>query len=330
MTIGNFGRRLALSAGIIAAVTAAALAQDDAAKNYPSRTVHVVVGFSPGGGNDIQARIVSQKLSELWHQPVVIDNKPGASAIIGTDFVARAAPDGYTLMVAPSGPMTVNPAVYAKLPYDTRRDFVPVSQIALSPLILIVAPNAPFSSVKDLVAYAKANPEKSNYGSTTPSFQVVAELFKLKTGAPGEMVAYKGSGDMVMAVVSGEILFTIADASPVSGQLESKQVKGLASATAQRLPAFPTLPTMAEEGVADFDIGLWSGFFAPKATAPAIVQKLQDDIIRVMQMPEIQEKFKSLGLVVYGTTSAEFAQLIDSDLARWKTVAEAAHIRIEQ
>jgi tripartite-type tricarboxylate transporter receptor subunit TctC len=329
MTIGNFGRRLALSAGIIAAVPAAALAQDDAAKNYPSRTVHVVVGFSPGGGNDIQARIVSQKLSELWHQPVVIDNKPGASAIIGTDFVARAAPDGYTLVVG-QWSSHVGAGAIPNLPYDQLNDFVPVSQIALSPLILIVAPNAPFSSVKDLVAYAKANPEKSNYGSTTPSFQVVAELFKLKTGAPGEMVAYKGSGDMVMAVVSGEILFTIADASPVSGQLESKQVKGLASATAQRLPAFPALPTMAEEGVADFDIGLWSGFFAPKATAPAIVQKLQDDIIRVMQMPEIQEKFKSLGLVVYGTTSAEFAQLIDSDLARWKTVAEAAHIRIEQ
>lgn len=323
-------RRLALAALVAVAIPFVALAQDDAAKSYPSRPVHVVVGFSPGGGNDIQARLVGQKLSELWHQSVVIDNKPGASAIIATDFVARAVPDGYTIMVAPSGPMTVNPAVYAKLPYDTKRDFVPLSEIALSPLILVVAANSQFNSVKDLVAYAKANPAKSNYGSTTPSFQVVAELFKQKTGAPGEMVAYKGSGDMVLAVVSGEILFTIADASPVSGQLESGQVKGLASTTAQRLPAFPKLPTMAEEGVADFDIGLWSGFFAPKATNPAIVKKLQDDIMRVMQLPELQEKFKSLGLVVKGTTSAEFARLIDDDLARWKVVAEAAHIRIEQ
>jgi tripartite-type tricarboxylate transporter receptor subunit TctC len=261
---------------------------------------------------------------------VIIDNKPGASAIIGTDFVARAAPDGYTLLVGPSGPMVVNPAVYAKLPYDTRRDFVAVSEIALSPLILVVGANAPFNSVKDLVAYAKANPAKSNYGSTTPSFQLVAELFKLKTGAPGEMVAYKGSGDTVMAVVSGEILFAIADASPVTGQLDAGQVKGLASATAERLPGFPKLPTMAEEGVPDFDIGLWSGFFAPKATNPAIVKKLQDDIIRVMHIPETAEKFRSLGLVVAGTTSDEFTQLIDADLARWKTVAEAAHIRIEQ
>jgi tripartite-type tricarboxylate transporter receptor subunit TctC len=323
-------RRLALAAITIAALPAPALAQDDAAKSYPSRPVHVVVGFSPGGGNDIQARLVGQKLAELWHQSVVIDNKPGASAIIGTDFVARAAPDGYTIMVGPSGPMTVNPAVYAKLPYDTKRDFVPISEIALSPLILIVGANAPFNSVKDLVAYAKANAAKSNYGSTAPSFQVVTELFKQKTGAPGEMVAYKGSGDMVLAVVSGELLFAIADASPVAGQLESGQAKGLASTTAQRLPAFPKLPTMAEEGVADFDFGLWTGFLAPKGTDPAIVKKVQDDVIRVMHLPEIEEKFKSLGLVVAGTSSEAFAQLIDADLVRWKTVAEAAHIRIEQ
>jgi tripartite-type tricarboxylate transporter receptor subunit TctC len=331
MMIGNLGLRghlLALM--VVAAATPAAMAQDDAAKNYPSRPVHVVVGFSPGGGNDIQARIVGQKLSEMWHQSVIIDNKPGASAIIGTDFAARAAPDGYTIMVGPSGPMVVNPAVYSKLPYDTRRDFVAVSEIGLSPLILVVAPNAPFNSVADLVAYAKANPTKSNYGSTTPSFQLVAELFKLKTGAPGEMVAYKGSGDTVMAVVSGEILFAIADASPVSGQLEAGQVKGLASATAQRLPAFPKLPTMAEQDVADFDIGLWSGFFAPKATPPAIVKKLQDDIIAVMHMPETKAKFESMGLVVYGNTSAEFTKVIDADLTRWKEVADAAHIHIEQ
>src|ERR1700742_4337053 len=176
-------------------------AQEDPAK-YPTRPIHIVVGFTPGGGNDILARIVGQKLSEGLGQPVVIDNKPGAGAIVATEYVAKAAPDGYTLLVGASGAMTINPAVYAKLNYDSIRDFVPLSELGSFPLILIVNASSPFKSVAELVAYAKANPDKANYSSASTAFQLATELFKQKTGAPMQEIPYKGAADSVMAVIS--------------------------------------------------------------------------------------------------------------------------------
>jgi tripartite-type tricarboxylate transporter receptor subunit TctC len=305
-----------------------ASAQEDPAK-YPTRPIHIVVGFTPGGGNDILARIVGQKLSEGLGQPVVIDNKPGAGAIVATEYVAKAAPDGYTLLVGASGAMTINPAVYAKLNYDSIRDFVPLSELGSFPLILIVNASSPFKSVADLVAYAKANPDKTNYSSASAAFQVATELFKQKTGAPMQEIPYKGANDSVMAVISGQVTATIADAGPVSGQIKGGQVRALAVAAPKRVDDLPDVPTMKEAG-ADVEAVLWSGLFAPKNTPPAIVKKLEGELMKIARMPDVIERLKPLGIDSVGNSSEEFSKILASDIARWTAVAKAANIKIEQ
>jgi len=229
---------------------------------YPTRPIRIVVGFTAGGGNDIIARIVGQKLSESLGQPVIIENKPGAGAILATEYVARSAPDGYTLLVGASGAMVINPAVYEKLSYDTMRDFVPVSELGSFPLILIVNAASPFKSLADLVAYAKANPEKANYSSSSAAFQLATELFKQKTGAPMQMIPYKGANDSVTAVISGEVTATIADSGPVTGQINGGLARALAVAAPKRMDGLPDVPTMKEAG-ADVEAVLWSGIFVP-------------------------------------------------------------------
>ena len=202
---------------LTSAPIAPASAQEDPSK-YPTRPVHIIVGFSAGGGNDIIARIFGQKLSERLGQPVIVENKPGGGAIVATEYVAKSGPDGYTLLVGASG-MAVNPAVYARLPYDSIRDFVAVSELASFPLILVVNPSSPIKSVAELVAYAKANPDKANYASASASFQLMTELFKQKTGAPMLVIPYEGANDLVMAVISGQVTAAIADAGPALNQV---------------------------------------------------------------------------------------------------------------
>jgi tripartite-type tricarboxylate transporter receptor subunit TctC len=304
-----------------------ASAQEDPAK-YPSRPIHIVVGFTPGGGNDILARIVGQKLSESFGQPVVIDNRPGGGAIVATEYVAKAAPDGYTLLVGASGAMTINPAVYTKLPYDPVHDFVPLSEIGSFPLILIVNASSPFKSVADLVAYAKANPDKTNYSSASTAFQVATELFKQKTGAPMQEIPYKGAADSVMAVISGQVTATIADAGPVSGQIKGGQVRALAVAAPKRTADLPDVPTMKEAG-ADVEAVLWSGLFAPRNTPPAIVKKLEGELMRIAKLPDVIEKLRPLGIDPVGNSSDEFSAVMTADIARWTAVAKAANIKIE-
>jgi tripartite-type tricarboxylate transporter receptor subunit TctC len=309
------------------ALVAPALAQEDPAK-YPTRPIHIVVGFTPGGGNDILARIVGQKLSESFSQPVVIDNRPGGGAIVATEYVAKAAPDGYTLLVGASGAMTINPAVYTKLPYDPVHDFVPLSEIGSFPLILIVNASSPFKSVADLVAYAKANPDKTNYSSASTAFQVATELFKQKTGAPMQEIPYKGAADSVMAVISGQVTATIADAGPVSGQIKGGQVRALAIAAPKRTADLPEVPTMKEAG-ADVEAVLWSGLFAPRNTPPAIARKLEGELMRIAKLPDVIEKLRPLGIDPVGNSSDEFSAVMTSDIARWTAVAKAANIKIE-
>jgi tripartite-type tricarboxylate transporter receptor subunit TctC len=305
-----------------------ARAQEDPAK-YPTRAIHIVVGFTPGGGNDILARIVGQKLSESLGQAVVIDNKPGAGAIVATEYVAKAPPDGYTLLVGASGAMTINPAVYARLPYDPVHDFVPLSEIGSFPLILVVNASSSFKSVADLVAYAKANPDKTNYSSASTAFQVATELFKQKTGAPMQEIPYKGANDSVLAVISGQVTATIADAGPVSAQIKGGRVRALAVAAPNRTTDLPDVPTMKEAG-ADVEAVLWSGLFAPKNTPPAIVKKLESELMRIAKLPDVIERLKPLGIDPVGNSSEQFAGVMTSDIARWTAVAKAANIKIEQ
>ena len=314
--------------GFAAFATNAAYAQEDPAK-YPTRAIHIVVGFTPGGGNDLIARIVGQKLSDSLGEPVIIDNKPGGGAIVATEYVAKSQADGYTLLVGASGAMAINPAVYAKLPYDPVKDFVPVSELGSFPLILIVNASSPIRSVADLIDFAKAHPKEANYSSSSAAFQLVTELFKQKTGAPMQEIPYKGANDSVMAVISGQVIATIADAGPVSGQVKGGQVRALAVTSPDRAQDFPDVPTLKESGT-DVDAVLWSGIFAPRQTPPVIVKKLESELRRIVREPDVVAKLKPLGIQPVGNASEEFARTLISDIARWTEVARAGNIRIEQ
>jgi tripartite-type tricarboxylate transporter receptor subunit TctC len=296
---------------------------------YPTRAIRIVVGFTAGGGNDIIARIVGQKLSESLGQPVVIENKPGAGAILATEYVARSAPDGYTLLVGASGAMVINPAVYEKLSYDTMRDFTPVSELGSFPLILIVNAASPFKSLADLVTYAKANPDKANYSSSSAAFQLATELFKQKTGAPMQMIPYKGANDSVTAVISGEVTATIADSGPVTSQVKGGLARALAVAAPKRMDGLPDVPTMKEAG-ADVEAVLWSGIFVPAATPPDIVRKLEAEFVRIARLPDVISRLRALNIESVGNSSEEFSRIIATDLERWKAVARAGNIRITQ
>jgi tripartite-type tricarboxylate transporter receptor subunit TctC len=316
-----------ISAGLLAMASRAHAADDP--DKYPTRAIHIIVGFTAGGGNDLIARIVGQKLSENLGQPVVIENKPGGGAIVATEYVARADPDGYTLLVGASGAMVINPAVYAKLNYDTVRDFIPVSELGSFPLILIVNASSPFNSLADLVTFAKQNPDKANYSSSSAAFQLATELFKQKTGAPMQMIPYKGANDSVVAVISGEVTATIADAGPVSGQISGGKVRALAVAAPKRMAEMPDVPTMKEAG-ADVEAVLWSGIFAPKDTAPVIIKKLEAEFARIARLPDVVAKLKALNIESVGNSSEEFSKVIASDLERWSAVARAGNIKLAQ
>ena len=321
------GRLAAIAVCLVGLGITAAAAQDEVSK-YPTRAIHIIVGFAAGGGNDIIARIFGQKLSEELGQPVVVENKPGGGAIVGTDYVAKSPPDGYTLLVGASG-MAINQVVYAKLPYDSLRDFVALSELANFPLIMIVNASSPIKSVADLVAYAKANPDKTNYASSSASFQLVTELFKQKTGAPMQEIPYKSANESVLAVVSGQVTTTIADAGPVSPQLKAGTVRALAIAAPSRFDDFPDVPTMKEAGV-DVDAIIWTGVFAPRATPPEIARKLEAAFMKIARQPDVAARLKLIGVEAIGSSTDEFARIIAADIARWGAVAKAANIRIEQ
>src|SRR4051794_19613337 len=277
-------KRYSLIALCLSALVAPALAQEDPSK-YPSRPIHLIVGFAAGGGNDIIARVFGQKLAESLGQPVIVENKPGGGAIVATEYVAKSAADGYTLLMSASG-ISINPAVYARLPYDAIRDFVAVSELGSFPLIMIVNAASPVKSVADLVSYAKANPDKTNYASSSASFQLVTELFKQKTGAPMQVIPYKSANESVLAVVSGQVTTTIADAGPVLPQVKSGTVRALAVAAPKRMEDLPDVPTLKEAG-ADVDAVLWSGIFMPKATPSAIVKQLEAEFMRIARLPDV-------------------------------------------
>jgi len=297
--------------------------------SFPNKPIHIVVGFAAGGGNDIIVRVVAPKMSEGLGQPVIIENKPGAQGIISCEYVAKSAPDGYTLLMGPSGPMTMNPAIYSKLSYEPLRDFAPISMIGDFPLILVVSASLPANSVKELIAYAKARPDKVNYAASAAPFQLAAELFNQKTGTKFVHIPYKSSGESVGAVMSGQVTMTIMDPPPAIGPLKGGKVRGLAVTSASRDPSMPDLPTLAEAGVPDVEIRLFTGFLAPAATPSAIVKRLQQELARVVKLPEIKERLDQMAIVPSGNTPEEFRGIIARDIAKWTAVAKGANIKAD-
>jgi tripartite-type tricarboxylate transporter receptor subunit TctC len=312
--------------GVCAAVLlgGAALAQ-----GFPTRSVHLIVGYTPGGGNDLVARIVAAKLQDKLGQTVIVENKPGAQSIVAAELVAKAPPDGYTLLVAASGPMTINPAVYSKLPYSPQKDFVPISLLAEFPLLLIVGADAPVKDVKELIAYGKANPKLANYASSATPFQLAAELFNQSTGSSFQHIPYKGSGDAVQAVMSGHVLMAFVDSGPAAGALKAGKVRALGITTDKRPINFSDVPTLAEQGIPDMEIVLWTGLVAPAGTPNEIIDRLQDAVADTIGLPQVESALDAISVDGRATTSAEFRDIIKNDTARWKAVAEKANIKLD-
>lgn len=309
----------------IPALPAAAGADSGNTGNYPHRTVRLIVGYAAGGANDIAARAVSQRLSDRLGQPVIVENKTGAGGIVGAQFVANADPDGYTLLFGPSSVFTTNPVMYRTLPYSSK-DFVPVASVVTYPFFLIVSASEPIRSVGELVRYLKENPKRANFGGAAGIFQLGYELFKTQTGTAGEYIGYKGTNHSVNAVMSGEILMTMADGAPASAALQTGRVRALAVTADRRAKSYPEVPTVSEAGFPGLKMGSWMGIFAPAGTPPMIVKKLEEEVLSITRSADFQEQMSKLQVNADGIGSVEFEKMIDADLSRWQEVARASNI----
>jgi len=302
-----------------------------AADGYPTKPIRFVVPFAPGGGTDVLARIVSPKMSERLGRQVVVENRTGAGGNIGTDFVAKSPPDGYTILLAYIGPIAVAPTIDQKLGFDPVKDFRGVSLMATIPLVLVVHPSMPADSVKKLVALAKSQPGKLTYGSagSGTAQQLSGELFKLLTGTSIVGVPYRGGAPASVAVLTGEVDLLFTGALGVFPHVKAGRLRALAVTTAKRLASVPHLPTVAEAGVKGFEVVSWNGVLVPAATPQAVVQKLNGSITEALRAPDVGERLRSQGLEIEASTPEYFEQFIKDEIAKWAKVVRAAGIKAE-
>jgi tripartite-type tricarboxylate transporter receptor subunit TctC len=292
---------------------------------WPNKPVRIVVPYAPGGANDILARVVAEKLAPVLGQPVLVENKPGAGAMVGSDFVAKAAPDGHTLLMAASGPMVFNPVLVAKLPYNPLTDLAPISIVGSFPLILAVNESSSAKTFKDLVALSKASPDKSNYSYPAASFQLIMELVKAKSGLKALNVPYQGSAPSINAVLTQEVQMTLIDSGPIAALVKSGKLRALAVTSEQRLASYAQVPTLKEQGI-DLAVNLWSGLLAPAGTPEPILKRLQEEVARIMALPDVGERMAKMDIRPLGTSSADMGKTIASEIQLWSQVAKDNNI----
>jgi tripartite-type tricarboxylate transporter receptor subunit TctC len=314
----------ALSLAASWATLAPALSWAQAA--WPNKPVRIVVPYAPGGANDILARVLAEKLTPVLGQPVLVENKPGAGAMVGSDFVAKATPDGYTLLMAASGPMVFNPVLVAKLPYNPLTDLAPISIVGSFPLILAVNESSSAKTFKDLVALSKASPEKSNYSYPAASFQLIMELVKAKSGLKALNVPYQGSAPSINAVLTQEVQMTLIDSGPIAALVKSGKLRALAVTSEQRLASYAQVPTLKEQGI-DLAVNLWSGLLAPTGTPEPILKRLQEEVARIMALPDVAERMAKLDIRPLGTSSADMGKTMASEIQLWSQVAKDNNIQ---
>jgi tripartite-type tricarboxylate transporter receptor subunit TctC len=311
-----------LSMALLLAAGGPARAQSD----YPNRVIRFIVGFAAGGGNDIFARLVVNRFQQNTGATTIVENKPGAGGRISSEYASHQPADGYTVLVAATGQMSIAAAIYPDLTYHPTKSFIPLNMIASFPLVLVVPASSSITSVKELVAWAKAHPDKSNYGTSAPPFTITSELLKLKTGMPGVGIPFKGTNESDLCVASEQCLFTIADGPPTIPLVKAGKLRALAVTGAERSPELPDVPSMAEAGFPEVDTHLWSGLFVPAGTPAPIVAKLTSELGRALADATVQEGLRRMAVTPGGPMGNAFKQRIDADIQKFGDVVKAAKL----
>ena len=301
------------------------------AQSYPSKPVHIIVGYTPGGSNDVLARIVAKHFQDTWRQPFVVENKPGASGQIGADAGAKATPDGYTLVVIPNDVLTVQPNLYPKVPYDPVSDFEPIATLGTVPIALVVNGASPIKSVSDLVATGKTKPGSLTFASSGAGGpqHMSAEMFMLLTGTKMVHVPYKGNAPAITDLLGGQVDVLFSPINSALPHIRSGKLRALAVATDQRVPSLPDVPTLAETGVPGYKSEIWIGLFAPARTPKDIIDKLAAEVLRMQAQSDVKEQLAAQGIDPLGTAPAQVSSLIKADLERWKKVIKETGVKVE-
>ena len=303
----------------------------DALAQYPSKPIHVVVPSAPGDGSDLTARLISDKLSAVLGQPVIVENKLGAGGVVGTEYAARQPADGYTLIMANAGSHSINAALYSKLSYDPAKDFTPVALVAVSPNMMSVNPSLPVKTVAEFIAYAKAHPNEINYasGGNGSSAHLSAELFKTMAGIKMNHVPYKGSTPALTDLIGGQVQVMIGNLPPMLQHVKAGKLRALAVTTARRYPGLPEVPTVAESGLGGFETVAWFGLFAPAGTPKDIVARLNREVNAIITQPDIRERLLAIGMEPLPGSPEDFAARQASDIAKWKKVVAESGAKID-
>ena len=301
------------------------------AQDYPNKPIRFVVPYAPGGASDVTARLLGQKMTEAWGQTVAVDNRAGANGIVALEFVAKSPADGYTILMANLGPNAINPAVYSKLPYDPVKDFAAVTLTTLVPNILVVNPYLPARTLKEIFALAKAKPDQLSYGTGGhgSSNHLSMELMKSMTGIRITHVPYKGDVPAMIDAMAGQIAMSVPTVVAATPYVKSGKLRAIAVTSKSRVRSLPDVPTVAEAAVPGFESVSWGGVMAPGGTPAAVVNRLNAEIVRILKLPDMQERLQALGADVVGSTPAEFAAYLDAEIARWSKVAKAASVKLD-
>ena len=315
-------------AGAARFCAAMVLSLSAAAQTFPAKPIRLVIGFAPGGGTDVLARMLMQPLSEALGQPIIPDNRAGADGVIASEIVAGAAADGYTLLITSSS-HAINPGIGRRMSYDTRRDFAPVTQTASQQIILVVHPSLPVKSVRELIDYAKAKPDALNYGTSSNSVQLSMELFKSMVGIRIAHIPYKGSGPMLNDLLGGQIQLTFGASVATLPQVRAGKLRALAIGDSKRSATLPDLPTVAESGVPGYQSVIWSGVVAPARTPKPVIERLNGALVRVLQRADMKERLVQLGSDPVGSTPEQFSAFIDTEIEKWGKIARLAGVKAE-
>jgi tripartite-type tricarboxylate transporter receptor subunit TctC len=306
-----------------------ALAISASAQQYPSKPIRIIIPFGAGGPSDLLARTVGQKLTEAWGQQVLTDNRPGANGMVGSELAARSAPDGYTLVMATNGTHGINASLFPRLPYDTIKDFAPITRLGQAPYLLVAHPSLPVRSVKELIPLARGKPGEVTCAAGGSPSQLAAELFKRTAKINLIVVPYKGNAPAVTAVMSGEVSLVFGGIAQSAPQVRAGRLRALGVASLQRSPVLPDVPTISESGLPGFEAGAWYGLLAPGSTPRAIIDRINGEVVRILRLPDVQQRLQAEAFELPAETPEQFAAVIRAELKKWSQIVKEAGVKPE-